>query len=188
MTALRNRHQATPAKLKFRRFAGAPRRLSRRRGFGIHSPFAFDFVKRVISQPCSYYCYPVLSATARKNGISSRYLKLLFRLALFFRPASVAVYSDCDSAVTTALKAAVPEISPAPEPEFMVVDRGGHEAEALACLLRGGTVVIGPTAGNAATIQHLWSGISRGMLFRGSRTAIFVGRRHLPKQAFNIWL
>ena len=31
--------------------------LRHRKGFGVHSPFAFSFITKVIDERCGYYCY-----------------------------------------------------------------------------------------------------------------------------------
>ena len=68
-------------------------------GFGIHSPFAYRFVRHVWRQPLSYYAYEgihqliasIKSETTRKQRreiglIDEREARLLFRLANFFNP------------------------------------------------------------------------------------------------------
>ena len=81
---------------------GAPRRAARVHGYGIHSPWAFDFVRRVISQPCRYYCYPALNSAAAASHLHSRIVRLIFRVALFTRACGykLCVGGDTEKAVT----------------------------------------------------------------------------------------
>lgn len=64
-------------------------RFRHRRGYGIHSPFAFNFVTGVVYEQGMYYAYPELKAMYKKlrpNGVRLKDGKLLFRLANFAQP------------------------------------------------------------------------------------------------------
>lgn len=181
---------ADPRRVKwtFRRLLGAPRRLVRRRGFGVHSPFAFDFIRRVISQPCDYYCYPQLAVLAHDAGISAKSLKLVFRVALFFRPATVAVPAGKSSeSFLAALLAASPRCRMSEEPEMAVVTSDRDVGIALRCAAAGGVVVFIGNIGRMQAAHRLWAEARCGMMFRGSRMAVYVGWCHLPRQLFNVW-
>lgn len=56
-----------------------------RRGFGVHSPFVFDFLNFVIFEKNHYYAYEKISAFYQKNNapFSEKYARLLFRLMNF---------------------------------------------------------------------------------------------------------
>lgn len=47
---------------RIKRVATALQRYKRSRGFGVHSPFAFHFILRVLREKSPYYCYPQLVA------------------------------------------------------------------------------------------------------------------------------
>lgn len=84
-----------------RRYSTALSRHHRSAGFGIHSPFAFEFVTGVLCQRLPYYGYAALGALRRDviacqrshwphtRIISLKNAKLLFRLANFFGPAAM---------------------------------------------------------------------------------------------------
>lgn len=55
-------------------------RFMRRRGFGVHSPFAFRLITEVIGERCPYYDYK------RLPGESD---KLLYRLAAWLQPSEI---------------------------------------------------------------------------------------------------
>ena len=70
-------------------------RFRHRRGYGVHSPFAFDFITDVVYQRLPYYKYRELtlleraqaSARGRDWGYESRKVKrLLFRIVNYCRP------------------------------------------------------------------------------------------------------
>lgn len=62
------------------------RRFRKRRGYGIHSPFAFSFVTGVVYETGEYYAYERLRKAFRRSPAAPLRLKdvlLLFRLANF---------------------------------------------------------------------------------------------------------
>ena len=74
------------------------RRFRHRRGYGVHSPFAYIFLKQVIFQRSPYYQYAELRtqarAMARREGRqvlreSPRVRRLLFRVANYARPSTI---------------------------------------------------------------------------------------------------
>jgi predicted O-methyltransferase YrrM len=74
------------------------RKIYHGKGHGVHSPFAFQLITKVIKEHCPYYCYSEIKkirkeiATVippgvfRKEAIRSRDGELLFRLANYFKP------------------------------------------------------------------------------------------------------
>lgn len=72
--------------------------LSRKRharGFGIHSPFAFSFVQKVIGEKSGYYAYGIIESQRNEERLRGagvmplRHLKLIFRVVNFFRPEKI---------------------------------------------------------------------------------------------------
>lgn len=64
-------------------------RFRKRKGYGVHSPFAYSFIRTIINEKGDYYGYSDLKPL-RKNVRSLAPLKvdkLLFRMANFFQPA-----------------------------------------------------------------------------------------------------
>ena len=86
--------------IKFKRYYTAFRRYKRSKCFGIHSPFAFNFVLKVLRERSPYYAYEEIHAShweasrlanekERRNLISFKYAKMIFRIACYFNPSSV---------------------------------------------------------------------------------------------------
>lgn len=77
-----------------RRYSTAWKRFCRSHGFGIHSPFAYNFVVDVIHQQLPYYAYDALEQMRRQIAprkfkgelMSLKNAKLLFRIANHFNP------------------------------------------------------------------------------------------------------
>lgn len=144
----------------------APRRAARSRGFGIHSPFAFRFVREVLSQPYAYYCYDRLDKAAKDDGSSPAVVRTLFRLSLWFRPGRVKIVGKTTEAIRLAMIIGNPVASGEDVPQECIAGLGdGRE-----------------------TVAGMWRQSSHGMLFSAKEMAIFVALPHLPHQRFDIFL
>lgn len=86
----------------WKRYLTAWSRHHRSGGFGIHSPFAFNFVRTVLREPTPFYAYNGISqlvntikanTTRRKRRemdlLGEREAKLLFRVTNFFNPRNI---------------------------------------------------------------------------------------------------
>ena len=67
------------------RFFVRLRRIRHRNGYGVHSPFAYGFIKGVVYEHARYYAYKNLKKRRRKRrhgerGLSARADKLMFRM------------------------------------------------------------------------------------------------------------
>lgn len=179
-----------PRRLK--RMLSAPRRLALRKGFGVHSPFAFRFVRNVLAQPNPYYCYGKLNRIAKHSGMNPRLVKLAFRLALFARPSTAYVPRALPVFAT-----AIAEGSPHSEiisdssttpPQLAIVENANDLPAAAACVQAQGIVMVVKADHHPDLLQDIWQQTSAGMLFHATSVAVIVARTHLPRQAFNIWL
>lgn len=96
----RKRRPQTPDALsRLKRYVNAWSRHHRSGGFGIHSPYAYRFVRHVWRQPLPYYAYEgihqlikaIKAGTTRRQRrdmdlVSEKEARLLFRVANFFNP------------------------------------------------------------------------------------------------------
>ena len=100
--------------IKIKRYYTALRRYNRSKGFGIHSPFAFNFVLKVLRERSQYYAYDNLhsshwnvsrltTAKERRNLISYKYAKMIFRITCYFNPQSILQIGTSHGIVSTAL-------------------------------------------------------------------------------------
>jgi hypothetical protein len=87
-------------------------RFLRSRGFGIHSPFAYNLVTQVIGEKTPYYCYEEIKETARnlvrhEQIISSSTGQMIFRLTNHFKPAAIlyaGIYPELPVSYLTAFR------------------------------------------------------------------------------------
>lgn len=162
------------------------------RGFGIHSPFAFDFITRTLRERLPYYGYDDIDAavasSAARQSLSERCLRLIFRIAVRFNPSSVAILGDSDmSALTATLKAVRHDIKITERPDdadFIIVCDDSQLS-----LDKESTVILFPDARRAGsdTIERVWQQVGRGMRFDNGRGfSIIVADPKLPRQQFDV--
>lgn len=90
------------------------RRFRHRRGYGVHSPFAFNFITNVIYERTPYYKYDELLASQKEQAKqkdcgwdyeTGKVKRLLFRVVNYCQPVTI-VDAGCLSASSLYLKAA----------------------------------------------------------------------------------
>lgn len=188
----------------YRRIPGFRRvkKAWRSRGFGIHSPFAFRFISRVLRERGEYYAYGELRRLAGSQR-RFRELSLLFRLVCHFRPAAVRVVGEPDEGMRGAVRLADSGAvliegradgsngaDGADGVWLMVIFEdapladGGLVDEALEVLERGGGVVCRDV--DAGMLAGLKSRLENGMTFTNGHLTVLVGRRDLPRQDFEL--
>ena len=103
---------------RFRRYRTAWSRHHRSGGFGIHSPFAFNFVQNVLGERYPYYAYARIAkwrATAKaalggcwphSSLISLNEARMLFRITNFFNPSQLLVIGARSGVSAASVKAA----------------------------------------------------------------------------------
>ncbi|MDE5923226.1 MAG: hypothetical protein K2G79_07030 [Muribaculum sp.] len=103
-------------KKRFKLYLTAVNRYKRSRGFGIHSPFAYMFVLRVLREQLAYYAYSdiqerrtIAASLAHKvegkrpKLISMKSARMLFRIACYFHPEVMMQIGTSYGVSTTAL-------------------------------------------------------------------------------------
>lgn len=79
-------------KPRIKQICTALNRLKRSRGFGVHSPFAFHFITKVLKERLPYYAYSELDAKrtatlrAGKASMPTKSMRLIFRVVNYFNP------------------------------------------------------------------------------------------------------
>lgn len=83
---------------RIKRYYTAFRRYNRSKGYGVHSPFAYNFIRNVLREKYPYYAYSELKEqrkrakvlSVKKSGqqrlISYSNAKMIFRIARYFNP------------------------------------------------------------------------------------------------------
>lgn len=83
---------------RLRQYINAPGRYKRSRGFGVHSPFAFYFIRRVLCERTPYYDYEAIAdlrqqALAKMRNVkghsrvmSLKHAKMIYRILCHYKP------------------------------------------------------------------------------------------------------
>lgn len=76
-------------------FSKGIRKIKHRKGFGVHSPFAFSIITEVIEEKLPYYAYSSMQRRYdKKSLVPFKVVCLLFRLANRFRCRNIAILGD----------------------------------------------------------------------------------------------
>lgn len=170
------------------------RRLRHSRGFGIHSPSAYRFIREVLCQRLAYYAYPEVDALAAGWPGGRSAARVLFRIAACSRAARVYVGATPQADVAAAIVGLA-------APRARLVRELSHDVSLLVFLsgdssvdaavkaaLRGATIVIPDRTCpfGAELLRRLRADVRFGHIFvNGSGAAVFVGR-DVPPEMFAV--
>lgn len=132
------------------------------RGFSVHSPFAYRFIRGVLRERLPYYCY--------RSELTQADERRLFRVANFVQPNTVAYVDDCARArraISLACPRAVEVSDPAQADLTYAIDSLPAEF--------GGAVYV-------SNAPRRWP--SGAMAFSNGRTVVAFRRRGLPPMRF----
>ncbi|WP_285822984.1 hypothetical protein [Duncaniella freteri] len=147
------------------------RRWWRGKGHGVHSPFAFRFIRCVLRENGAYYAS---SELARMDN--SKWLGVLFRLVCEFEP---------DEVISTGLTAGERCAVEMADSRTVIVSSGERDRIVMKC--RGLSVtVVRDVLSSRAHWEDMKSGMRCGMTFTNGRVGIVVPRADLPRQDFEI--
>ncbi len=156
------------------------RRFRYRCGYGVHSPFAFDFLTGVVYERGEYYAYRELEAGRRlsffrRGSHELKCRRFLFRLANYVHPVTIRLYGGLSRGETEYLTKGCSSAA--------VVKGGRNERAADAC----GTVPIGKellVAGRDMNPEE-WCKVALRLSVDGS-VGLFPDIR-VSEDAFHAW-
>lgn len=151
------------------------------RGYGVHSPFAYHFITRVLRERLPYYDFDRLPRT--DAPIIDRHIRLLYRLSDFFRPETVWLggdYAALAGEIVAMADSSVRFVDSPAEADMAVVT---PSADCKPEVARKVTVVIGSSARDWAEFT---AGLPSGMTFANGRIGVAVWRQGLPRQDFRL--
>ncbi|MGL5261384.1 MAG: hypothetical protein ACRC9P_03255 [Bacteroides sp.] len=70
------------------------KRIRYRKGYGVHSPFAFNFITDVIYEKAAYYNYAKFKQLPSTKTESTKVAHLLFRLVNYQQPKTIYYYTE----------------------------------------------------------------------------------------------
>ncbi len=164
------------------------------RGFGIHSPFAFEFVLNVLRDRHPFYAYEELERRHKvRNGSerpSLQQMKLLFRISSRLDLKYISVIGNPDTLLIDSLTmpSSQTTIDNTALSSLTIVASNTEMSDTeitdaiLNNLNHGGSIIL---FGHNHMVQHIYEHMSHGILFHnGSEPTIIVGQKHLPRQQF----
>lgn len=139
-------------------------RFRKRRGYGIHSPFAFGFVTGVVYEHGYYYAYEHLDRLFREQRSQAtlrlKDYRLLFRLANFQHPRSCLMLGTADGLLPAFLRAGSRHTrytTAAKTADMVVVQRDAAcDPAALAAALEPGAMVVVLHPHGTAKRSRVW--------------------------------
>lgn len=173
------------------------RRWRNSHGFGVHSPFGFQLVERVIRHPrgYAYYAYPEIDRCCRREhnqGNIAEEARMLLRLACMLKPESVYLPPDAGKVFPLALKSydsrlrLVRNAGKATTCDI-IASEGDHIP--LECLCR---FIAGPLKAillrNAPEnwSETLFEAMKEGIMIRGKRNTILISRPEMQKVMYQM--
>lgn len=167
-------------------------KIRRSRGFGIHSPFAYDLVMNTLrdSNVYSHYAYDSLDAFGQSPyGVTL--LRLIVRLIARFNPGEVLVSGDPSGVLARVVEIAGAQLaSTGYSPEMVILAGRGDDPGALdvavRCVNAGGTVLLLDRRRDAQVAEAVKKSMDRGMTFYSRHKFLATGARHLPRQDFEL--
>ncbi|MDE6310765.1 MAG: hypothetical protein K2L96_03005 [Muribaculaceae bacterium] len=149
-------------------------RLRHRRGFGIHSPFAFRFITEVLNPRRGYVYYA-------EECVRGRNRRFLARLAAFLG-GNVPVYYGPR---TEALRAAGAPSAAIDDAALLVLDLSAPCPDGIPERIARGDVAVFCLNHGGGRIDPLLRAMPAGMSFRNRRSrAVLMVRDKLPRQDF----
>ena len=187
-----------------RRILNYPARLRRTKGFGVHSPFAYEFITEVVRPPkgYDYYAYDKIERVCRlySGKREVRYAKLLFRLLCRYNPAEV----DCQGKLSVGISTALEEAARfrryqtgafikralIMEPSQVSADIQQTSKWVHGCLAEGECIVVATQMSSHDYQLRLWESVAAssypGMGFTDGNIGIFVAHSGLPHLIFDV--
>ncbi len=167
------------------------------RGYGVHSPFAYDLVKSVIRIPqgYAYYGYEDIDVTAYRSGIPVSYIReaeMLLRLAAYFDVKRAFMPPESEVPYRSALLAAnsrmeiTTAIGRADRCSLICTTDDYLPLEKLLALLNTPGRIFAIRNTPEGWSQRLFDALEHGVMLYDRHRAIIVSRPEMQKVAYSI--
>ncbi len=179
-------------------------RLRHKRGFGVHSAFAYRMVTDVIRplKVYGYYGYHQIDCAEEgnahlirtENGIlrASAVARMLLRLAVALRPKNILVSRNLPGVITRALRSAdstaviKPKFESTQPPQLTVVESNHPIVAGLPAILSHDGAIAMIIGGTTTLANRLFESLDEGVIFEGRKYILIFSRSGMQKQYIRI--
>lgn len=178
------------------RIFDAYRRLRHSYGFGVHSPFAYSIVQRVLNPGRNYRWYGYddieLAAPLEHPARIRRQARLLLRLAATCHIHSAYIPAETPPAFYTALKAANSNMHISHKSgdiekcELVCCDGSGSDIEHLCKLAHHPHKILAIRNAPSGWADMLFDNLEEGVMLHGKSNIIIICRRNMQKLAYTV--
>lgn len=174
--------------------------MRHRKGFGVHSPFAFSFITDCVGYPGHYYADTELADAC--DGFSRkvrRQSRLVFRIVARMAPESAVLYPEVPVPFVVATMLADSRLRPGSElpatvesHTFMaatceeLTERRGEIARLLR--VKDNILLLSGTAGHRRLVAETFEALQGGWAFLDTDTAIFISSDHTSPVSLRVKL
>ena len=163
--------------MNLHRMLSRVRRYRVNHGFGVHSPFAYHFITRVLRETLPYYDFARLNAVS----IDERDARMLYRTLVYFNPSRVCVVGKGSDVVKMALPSCA--IVNSPSDADMTVWTASTAADSTLPTDSPLLFVRGTRHSGWRNLRSRWPA---GMTFTNGHIGIAVNRHGLPRQDYRL--
>lgn len=165
-----------------RRLTAPLRHWRTAKGFGVHSPFAYHFITRVLRERLPYYDFDRLAEV--RGAVSAHDARLIYRLTDYFQPSTAAVSGPLAAPAGKIMQMAHPAIKLADKTSGEAVDMIIGSFHSIHDPNQAPVCVI--FCQKKTEIERLASQVTHGMTFAQGHILICVSRHGLPRQDFRL--
>lgn len=161
------------------------------RGFGVHSPFAYRVLTEVITCPHGYYGFHSINrglTPAQRRSRPAVRARMLLRLAVFLRPATVALPASGSALWRVAVKEGYRKariVTPdAATPALLVAEGDAYRAAAERTLAAGGAVLLfGISVEESRSLAAM---MAEGIGFIAPDALLLIPRRQTARAVYTV--
>lgn len=165
------------------------------KGFGIHSPFAYNLICEVVNPNKKYalYGYNIIEANRNHHGQTTiSEARFLLRLLVFLKSKRIILPEDAPGIFRVAAEAAdsrIPIDSDAEslsESALICVTGNGFSLDSLSQTLQKEGVTLLVKNISPETRNKLWDSLPQGLMLYGRKNVILINRPGMMKVAYSI--
>ncbi len=146
------------------------KRFRKRKGYGVHSPFAFHYITELIYDKQKYEAYRTVKAAAKKRDTNRKSGRLLFRISQRIQPKQILFLGDVESRSLMYIRLG--------QPDAMILDN----PETV-----NGSCFLDMAFFNIESPQKTEESVVAAMKYAGKESQFIIHGIHSSKQSLAVW-